>query len=153
MCNLVWRWIGEGFIMVRSLETIKVKWNESCSVVSNSLWPHGIVHGILQSRTLELVALPLSRGSSQPRDRTGVSCIIGGLFTSWALPGKPPETIALELKIHWLMSVQTSPVHFPQAFLGIGLDFIPVTLDCGEIWAAWLMTFTLKLQLPVRLSL
>ena len=29
-----------------------------------------IVHGILQARTLEWVAFPFSRGSSQPRDRT-----------------------------------------------------------------------------------
>ena len=42
------------------------------------------VHGILQSRVLEWIALPFSRGSSQPRDWTQVSCIAGGFFTSWA---------------------------------------------------------------------
>ena len=41
------------------------------------------VHGILQARILEWVAVPFSRGSSQPRDRTQVSCVAGGLFTSW----------------------------------------------------------------------
>ena len=41
-------------------------------------------HGILQARILEWVAFPFSRGSSQPRKRTGVSCIAGGFFTSWA---------------------------------------------------------------------
>ena len=41
--------------------------SESCSVMSNSLWPHGIVHGILQARILEWVAVPFCRGSSQPR--------------------------------------------------------------------------------------
>ena len=40
------------------------------------------VHGILQARMLEWVAFPFSRGSSQPRDRTQVSCIAGGSFTS-----------------------------------------------------------------------
>ena len=40
--------------------------------------------GILQARTLEWVAIPFSRGSSQPRDGTQVSCIAGGFFTSWA---------------------------------------------------------------------
>ena len=40
------------------------------------------VHEILQARILEWVALPFSRGSSQPRDRTQVSHISGGLFTS-----------------------------------------------------------------------
>ena len=39
------------------------------------------VHGILQARILEWVAIPFSRGSSQPRDRTQVSCIAGRLLT------------------------------------------------------------------------
>ena len=33
-------------------------------------------------RILEWVAYPFSRGSSQPRNRTGVSCLAGGFFTS-----------------------------------------------------------------------
>ena len=39
------------------------------------------VHGILQTRILEWVVIPFSRGPSQPRDRTQVSCIAGGFFT------------------------------------------------------------------------
>ena len=35
-------------------------------------------------RSLEWVAFPFSRGSSQPRDRTQVSQIAGRFFTSWA---------------------------------------------------------------------
>ena len=42
------------------------------------------VHGILQARILEWVAFPFSRGSSQPRDWTQISCIAGKFFTSWA---------------------------------------------------------------------
>ena len=34
-------------------------------------------------RILERVAYPFSKGSSQPRNRTGVSCIVGGFFTNW----------------------------------------------------------------------
>ena len=57
------------------------KWeSESRSVESDSLWPHGI----LQARILEWVTDPFSRGSSQPRDQTQVSGIVGGFFTSWA---------------------------------------------------------------------
>ena len=41
------------------------------------------VHGVLQARILEWVALPFFRGSFQPRDRTQVSHIAGGFFTSW----------------------------------------------------------------------
>ena len=44
--------------------------------------PGSSVHGILQARILEWVAMPFSRGSSQPRDRTWVSsCIVGRFFT------------------------------------------------------------------------
>ena len=42
---------------------------------------HGIL-GILQARILEWVAFPFSRESSQPRDRTLVSRIVGRFFTS-----------------------------------------------------------------------
>ena len=56
---------------------------ESRSVVSDSLGPmHGLVHEILQARILEKVAFPFSRGSSQPRDPTQISCIVGRFFTS-----------------------------------------------------------------------
>ena len=41
------------------------------------------VHGILQARILEWVAVPFSGGSSHPRNQTQVSCIAGGFFTSW----------------------------------------------------------------------
>ena len=41
------------------------------------------VHGILQTRVLEWVAIPFSRGSSPPRDRTWVSWIAGRFFTIW----------------------------------------------------------------------
>ena len=40
--------------------------------------------GIFQARILEWVVMPSSRGSSQPRDRTYVSCIAGWCFTVWA---------------------------------------------------------------------
>ena len=56
--------------------------SESHSVMSNSLGPHEIDHGILQAGILEWVAVPFSRGSSQPRDGTQVSRIVGGFFTS-----------------------------------------------------------------------
>ena len=42
------------------------------------------VRGILQARIQEWVAFPFSREPSQSRDPTGVSCIAGGFFTSWA---------------------------------------------------------------------
>ena len=45
--------------------------------------PGSSVYGILQARTLSWAAIPFSRGSSQPRDQTQVSCIVGRFFTTW----------------------------------------------------------------------
>ena len=45
-----------------------------CDPMNCSL-PGSSVHGILQARRLEWVAIPFSRGSSQPNDGTQVSCI------------------------------------------------------------------------------
>ena len=42
--------------------------------------PGSSVHGILQARILEWVAISFSRGSSQSRDQTQVSCIAGRFF-------------------------------------------------------------------------
>ena len=51
--------------------------------------PGSSVHGILQVRILERVAIPCSRGSFQPSDRTWVSCTAGRLFTVWATREAP----------------------------------------------------------------
>ena len=64
------------------LNNLMIAISESRSVVSDSLRPHGLVHGILQAIILEWVAVPFSRGSSQPRDQTQVSRIAGRFFTS-----------------------------------------------------------------------
>ena len=50
-----------------------------CNPVDCSL-PVSSVRGILQERILEWVAMPFSRGSSQPRDRTLVSWIVRGIL-------------------------------------------------------------------------
>ena len=55
-----------------------------CDPIDHST-PDSSIHGILQARILERVAMPSSRGSSQSRDRTHVSyisCIAGGFFTA-----------------------------------------------------------------------
>ena len=50
----------------------------------DSIQPGSSVHGILQARILEWVAVSFSRWSSQPRDRTWVVFIAGRFFTIWA---------------------------------------------------------------------
>ena len=62
----------------------EIERSESRSVMSDSLQPHTIVHGILQARILEWVAFPFFRGSSQPTGWTQFSHIAGRFFTSWA---------------------------------------------------------------------
>ena len=57
----------------RANDTLKVKVIQSCQTFCNPM--NYTVHGILQARILEWVAIPFSRGSSQPRDQTQVSAL------------------------------------------------------------------------------
>ena len=58
--------------------------------------PGSSVHGISQARILEWVAIPFSRGSSQPRAGTHVSCIAGRFFTA-VPPRKPCNNTVMNL--------------------------------------------------------
>ena len=61
---------------------------QSCLTLCNPMdyrLPGSSVHGILQVRILEWVAIPFSRGSLQSRDRTKVSRIAGRFLTGWAI--------------------------------------------------------------------
>ena len=60
--------------------------------------PGSSVHGILQARVLEWVAMSSSRGSSQPRDQTQVSHIAGRFFTIWATRINQSEANLIFLK-------------------------------------------------------
>ena len=60
---------------------------QSCLMLCNPVDcspPGASVHGTSQARILGWVAIPFSRGSSWPRDRTQVPCIAGRFFTIWA---------------------------------------------------------------------
>ena len=70
------RWKGKVSVSHQSCPTL-------CSPVDCSL-PDFSVHGILQGRILEWEYIPFSRGSSQPKSQTWVSCIAGRFFTVWA---------------------------------------------------------------------
>ena len=62
---------------------MKAKVASSCPTLCDPM--DYAVHGILQARILEWVAVPFSRGSSQPRDWTQDSSIAGRFFASWAI--------------------------------------------------------------------
>ena len=74
-----------------------------CLTLCNPMDPPGpSVHGSLQERILERVAMPSSRGSSKPRDQTHsiscVFCIAGGFFT--VEPPRKPHHLSLLWKNH-----------------------------------------------------
>ena len=62
------------------LAKVKVKVAQLCPTLCDRV--DYTVHGILQARILEWVAFPFSRDSSQPRDQTQVSCVVGRFFIS-----------------------------------------------------------------------
>ena len=78
-----WKQPGEGAsrhnsLVCRAAKSENVNWDPMD-------WspPGSSIHGILQARILKWVAIPFSRGSSQPRDWTQVSCIVGRFFSIW----------------------------------------------------------------------
>ena len=87
------------------------------------------VHGILQARILKWVAFPSSRGSSLPRDRTQVSHIAGGFFTSSA---------TREAQEYWNGQSIPSPGDLPDPGIEPGFpvlqaDSLPTEL-LGKLW-------------------
>ena len=78
----------KAFYITRTLSNVvKVKLAQSCSTLCDPVDctpPGSSVHGILQARILEWVAISFSRGSSWPRDWTQLSCTAGRHFNLWA---------------------------------------------------------------------
>ena len=62
--------------------------------------PGSSVHGILQARILEWVAIPFSRGSSWPRDWTLVSSITGRFFTVWHQGSPDRLTVVTNIRLY-----------------------------------------------------
>ena len=82
--------------------------------------PGSSLHGILQARVLEWVAISFSRGSSQPRDRTWVSHIPGRRFNLWATVTKSyssPLPTRTEKDYHKLHCQQNIHLHLSFVFL------------------------------------
>ena len=80
-------------MLIQLLLAVTELWSEvlvtqSCLTLSYPMnWdsPGSSIHGIIQARILEWVAISFSRGSSWPRDGTQVFCIAGRLFTVWVI--------------------------------------------------------------------
>ena len=90
--------------------------------------PTSSLYGISQARILEWVAMPSSRGSSQPKDQSHVSCvscIAGGFFTHWVIrefkhSNKEIDSYQVKLeKIHcliWVSLGKGNPQLFEQSY-------------------------------------
>ena len=78
-------WWTQAFRPCMSAESL-----QSCPTLCNTMDcnpPVPSVHGILQARILESIAISFSRGPSQPRDQTCISCVFcleSRFFTHWA---------------------------------------------------------------------
>ena len=70
----------------KPLVSLKVLVTQLCPILCDmDCSPSGSsVHGMLQARIQEWVAISFSRESSWPRDQTQVPSIAGGFFTDWA---------------------------------------------------------------------
>ena len=103
-----------------------MKWSEvaqSCPTLRDpmaSSLPGSSIHGILDARILEWVAISFSRRSFRPRDRTQVSCIAGRCFTLWATreaPNKAKPIPNYLLKQLWISMLQ-------KEYLGSGCSLL-----------------------------
>ena len=91
----------------QKIENEKCSVAQLCSTLCNPMdcsLPGSSVHGISQERTLEWVAIPFSRGSSQCRDQSRVSCIAGKFFTIWTT-----RTSAHKIVLPWTAKALAAP--------------------------------------------
>ena len=86
-----------------------------CDPMDCSL-PGSSVHGVFQAIVLEWIAISFSRGSSQPRDWTRVSCISGRFVTVWA-------TREAHVNHLWAQFWESHPLVIPRS---ISLPFLQV---------------------------
>ena len=116
LANLENSAVATGLVKVsfHSIPKESEKW--SCSVMSDSLRPHGLslpgssVHGVFQARVLEWFSISFSKGSSHPRDWSQVSCTVGRCFTIWATREEPK--IPKERQCQRMLKLLHSCTHF-----------------------------------------
>ena len=105
-----------------------------CDPMDCSL-PGSSLHGILQARVLEWVAISFSTGSSQPRDQTRVSCIPGRRFNLWATSRSLLIIFFILLFSHSVMSDSLQPHGLQHARLPV-LHYLPEFAQTPIHWVA-----------------
>ena len=106
--------------------------------------PGSSIHGILQARILEWVALSFSRGSSRPRDRTQVSRIAGRHFNLWArsifcFVGLIYQTVSTEWSRNIAVFLLSLPLFFTYFLLNISFQSL---MTFGEAYVFYLLKWT-----------
>ena len=113
----------------------------NCSLSSFS------IHGILQARIVEWVAISFFRESSQLRDWTQVSCIAGRFFTNWAMREalQRQSRLKMQLKLNlddqwseagWMFSMQRlSDLGKEKNQRDLFLWFVSMAAQCRNWWA------------------
>ena len=137
----------------------------SCSVVSDSWRPHGLKPTRLlcpwnsPSKNAGWVAIPFSKGSSQPRDWTWVSCIAGRFFMVWAMR-KPHSSLthphsSLFSVVICITSMYTEMLH-KTMLLTVLLNihrYLPFLIFFIHSWRIWFSTDTVFLQSKTLFSI
>ena len=120
----------------------KVLVTQSCPTLCDPMdyiSPGSSVHGILQARILECVAMPFCRGSSPPRDWFLVSGIAGRFFTIWAIRDAPKASESVSCSTLWKSQSYTSKYvldifHFickmNSSYFSLKSSFPPTFLPC-----------------------
>ena len=88
---------------------VRAKLLQSCLTLCDSMNyspPGSSVHGILQARTLEWVAMPFSRGSSPPRDRTCISYLLHWKALLPLTPPGQPQSSHMRSAFPWTFGLQ-----------------------------------------------
>ena len=98
------------------LQSLQSEVAQSCQTLCDPMGynlPSSSVHGILQARIFQWVAIAISWASSQPRNQTGVSCIVGGFFIARLTNGESCHKKYIFFS--WLFRLPTSQLIFPQS--------------------------------------
>ena len=101
-----------------------------CSLPSSS------VHRISQARILEWVAISFSRGSSQPRDQTCVSCIGRCNLYRWATE-EAPIYILNSSKLNHIISILLQ-IDYHKRYIFLNIYLAAVGFSCGT-WDIWFL--------------